>query len=327
MNRHTLFRIAIFVLAACLSAGRAAAQPQPYPSKPVRIVIPFAAGGTADPLARLLADSIEKRTGARFVIEARPGAGGNVGNQAVAAAEKDGYTLLLGANNNFVVNQHLFAQGSVDVLNAFALVTILVDQPQVVYVRSDLPVQSMKELVDYVAARPGQINYASPGAGSAPHLAGEILSDLYGLKMVHVAYKGGAPAITAMLSGEVQLYLASLSVGKAHVKSGKLRALATTSPVRLAVLPEVPTTKELGFGEYQMINWWALAAPGGTPLQPIEWIQREMGQALRDPAVAKRLEDLGFVTFGSSAAQFEERVRRESLVYQNLIRSRQIKAQ
>lgn len=304
----------------------AVAAAQAYPSRPVKIVIPFAAGGTADPLARLLADSIERRTGAKFVIEARPGAGGNVGNQAVAAAEKDGYTLLLGANNNFVVNQYLLA-GSVDVMNAFALVSILVDQPQVVYVRADAAPKTFKELIEYVKARPGQINYASPGTGSAPHLSGEILSDLYGLQMAHVPYKGGAPAITAMLAGEVQLYLASLSVGKSHVVSGKLRALATTSPTRLSALPEVPTTRETGHTDYQMINWWGLAAPSGSPPAALQWVQREMAQSMREPEIARRLDDLGFVVFGSTPEQFEERVRRESQMYEKLIRTRQIKAQ
>lgn len=323
--RRYLSRLAI-TLAGSLGIA-AAACADTFPAKPIKIVIPFAAGGTADPLARTLIDVIERKTGAKFIVEARPGAGGNVGNHAVAAAEKDGYTLLLGANNNFVVNQFLFSQGSVDVLNAFSLVTILVDQPQVAYVRNDLPVASMKELVEYVKARPGKINYASPGPGSAPHLAGEILSDQYGLQMVHVAYKGGAPAITAMLSGEVQLYLASLSVGKAHILSGKLRALATTSPVRLKALPDLPTTKEVGFAEYQVINWWAIAAPKGTPQPHLQWIHREMTQALRDPGVEKRLEDLGFVIYGSTAGEFEERVRREAAQYQRLIAARQITAQ
>lgn len=324
MHRR-LFGLAI-VLTGLLGAAFAA-RADTFPDKPIKIVIPFASGGTAEPLARILIDSIERKTGAKFIVESRPGAGGNVGNQAVATAEKDGYTLLLGANNNFVVNQFLFPQGSVDVLNAFSLVTILVDQPQVVYVRSDLPVASMAELVEYVKARPGKINYASPGPGSAPHLAGEILSDLYGLQMVHVPYKGGAPAITAMLSGEVQLYFASLSVGKPHIVSGKLRALATTSPVRLAALPDLPTTRELGFGDYQMINWWAIAAPRGAPQLNLQWIHREMAQALRDPGVGKRLEDLGFVLYGSTAGEFEERVRREAAQYQRLIAARQITAQ
>ena len=308
-----------------LMSPQAAAQS--YPARPIKVVIPFAAGGTADPLARMLTESITRRTGATFVIESKPGAGGNVGNQAVAGADKDGYTLLLGANNNFVVNQHLFPKGSVEPLEAFSLISVLVDQPQVVYVRADLPVQSLKDLIDYVKARPGQVNYASPGAGSAPHLAGEMLSQQFDLKMVHVPYKGGAPAITALLAGEVQVYLASLSVGKAQIDAGKLRALATTSGVRLAALPQVPTSREAGAPDYRMTNWWALAAPKGTPAAALAWIQREFTQSMRESENARRLEDLGFVQVGSTTEQFEERLRRESAEYQALIKARQISAQ
>ncbi len=315
------------LLAASSLALAPAAWAQAFPSKPIKIVIPFAAGGTADPLARMLTESISKRTGAAFVIESKPGAGGNVGNQAVATAEKDGHTVLLGANNNFVVNQFLFPKGSVEPLEAFSLISVLVDQPQVVYVKSDMPMQSLKDLIEHVKARPGQVNYASPGAGSAPHLAGEMLSQQFDLKMVHVPYKGGAPAITAMLAGEVQLYMASLSVGKGQIDAGKLKALATTSSVRLSALPQVPTTKEAGAPEYRMTNWWALAAPKGTPPAALAWIQKEFSQSLREPEIAKRLEDLGFVVLGGTPDQFEERVRRESTEYQALIKARQISAQ
>jgi tripartite-type tricarboxylate transporter receptor subunit TctC len=304
-----------------------AALAQGFPNKPIRIVIPFAAGGTADPMARMLTESISKRTGATFIIESKPGAGGNVGNQAVATADRDGHTVLLGANNNFVVNQYLYAKGSVEPLEAFELVSVLVDQPQVVYVRADLPVGNMKELVEYIKARPGQINYASPGNGTAPHLAGEMLSQQFGLSMVHVPYKGGGPAVTALIAGEVQLYMAALSVGKAHVESGKLKALATTSATRLSALPNVPTTRESGAPDYRMTNWWALAAPKGSPAAGLAWVQREFVQALREPEIAKRLEDLGFVVLGGTAAQFEERVRRESAEYQALIKARRISAQ
>lgn len=328
MQRRKLARQLARLLAALslpLLLGTAAAQS--YPSKPIRIVIPFAAGGTADPVARMLADSIGKRTGAAFVIESKPGAGGNVGNQTVATAEKDGYTLLLGANNNYVVNQFLFPKGSVEPLEAFELVSVLVDQPQVVYVRADLPVNTLRELIDYVKARPGQINYASPGNGSAPHLAGEMLSQQFGLNMVHVPYKGGGPAVSALMAGEVQIYMASLSVGKAHVESGKLKALATTSATRLPALPNVPTSREAGAPDYRMTNWWALAAPKGTPAASVAWVQREFQQSLREPEIARRLEDLGFVVLGGTTAQFEERVRRESAEYQALIKARQIVAQ
>lgn len=324
MHRTQFKLVRLVIAVAAMWAATAAGA---FPTKPVRIIIPFAAGGTADPLARILAEVIDKKTGAKFVIDSRPGAGGNIGNQAVASAEKDGHTILLGANNNFVVNQFLLPQSAVDVANAFAFVSILVDQPQVVYVRADLPVNSLKELIDYVKARPGQINYASPGTGSAPHLSGEILADLYGLSMVHVPYKGGAPAITALLGGEVQLYLASLSVGRANIQAGKLKALATTSAVRLGALPNVPTTRETGFADYRMTNWWALAAPKGTPKASLDWLQREFALAMREPEVSRRLEDLGFVIVGSTPEQFEERFRKEAAEYQQLIKTRQITAQ
>ena len=323
---HTLNARRLFVaLAGLLLAGVAHAQA--FPSKPIKIVIPFAAGGTAEPVARMLTEHIGRKTGAKFVIESKPGAGGNIGNQAVATADKDGYTVLLGANNNFVVNQFLFTQGSVQPLEAFALLSVLVDQPQVVYVRPDFPARTLTELITYIKAHPGQVNFASPGAGSAPHLAGEVLSDQFGLQMVHVPYKGGGPAVTALLAGEVQLYMASLSVGKSHVDAGKLRALATTSAVRLAALPQVPTTKEAGAPDYRITNWWALAAPKGTPRAALDWMQSEFTQALRDPEISKRLQDLGFVVLGSTAEEFEERVKRESAMYQQLVKTRQISAQ
>ncbi len=322
MNAYRRF---LAVAGLLLLSGTALAQA--FPSKPIRIIIPFAAGGTADPLARILAEVIEKKTGAKFVVESKPGAGGNIGNQAVANADKDGHTLLLGANNNFVVNQFLFPQGSVDPAKAFEFVSILVDQPQVVYVRPDFPAKTFKEFLAYIKTKPGMLNYASPGPGTAPHLAGEMINAQYGLDMVHVPFKGGGPAVTALIAGDVQLYLASLSVGKSFVTSGKLRALATTSAVRLAAMPDLPTTKELGFPDYQVTNWWALAAPKGTPTAAVQWIQKEFGAALKDPSVAKRLEDLGFVVYGSTPEQFEQRFKSESTQYKTLIAARKISAQ
>lgn len=300
---------------------------QNFPSKPIRIVIPFAVGGTADPLARILAETIQKKTGAAFVIESRPGGGGNVGGREVAQSEKDGHTLLLGANNSFVVNQFLFPTSSINPERDLTFISILTDQPQVAYVNTSFPAKSFGEMLTYVRARPGQINFASPGAGSAPHLAGELVSDLYGLQMVHVPYRGGAPAITALLAGEVQLYLASLSVGKGQIEAGKLRALAVTSFTRMKSLPDVPTTTEAGAAQYVLSNWWGLAAPRGVPAARIAWIQHAFTQALQDPAVKARLDELGFVVYGSSAAEFEERVRQESAVYQNLIQRRKLTAE
>ena len=240
--------LSVFLAANSIS-GVSFAAADSFPSKPIKIVIPFAVGGTADPLARMLADVIQKRTGAVFVIESRPGAGANIGAAEVARSESDGHTILLGANNNFVVNQFMFPKSSINPERDLSLVSILVDQPQVIYVNVNFQPKTLSDLVAYVQARPGQINFASPGAGSAPHLAGELLSDQFGLQMVHVPYRGGAPAITALLAGEVQMYLASLSVGKALIDSGKLRALAVTASARMKSLPDVPTTKEAGAPE------------------------------------------------------------------------------
>lgn len=319
-----MIRSYLIILFATLWLSGPAIAADNFPNRPIKIVIPFAPGGTAEPLARLLADVIQKNTGALIVIESRPGAGGNIGAAEVAQAEKDGYTLLLGANNNFVVNQFLFAKAFVKPDLHFKLITILADQFQVVYVNAAFPPKTFTELLDYVKARPGEVNFASPGVGSAPHLSGELVSELYGLKMVHVPYRGGAPAITALLAGDVQLYLASLSVGKGQIDSGKLRGLAVTSPARMKSLPEVPTTKEAGAPQYAVSNWWALAAPKGVPEKNIEWIRREFTRALQDPTVRTKLDDLGFIIIGSNSAEFEDRVHQESIVYQRLIEQRKL---
>jgi tripartite-type tricarboxylate transporter receptor subunit TctC len=312
------------ILLAALCCIVPASAAENFPNRRIKIVIPFAPGGTAEPLARMLADSIQKRTGAVVIVESRPGAGGNIGAAEVANSDKDGYTLLLGANNNFVVNQYLFKNNVVDPETKFDLISILADQFQVVYVNADFPANTMNELLNYIKVRPGQINFASPGVGSAPHLSGELLSDLYGLTMVHVPYKGGAPAITALLSGEVQLYLASLSVGSAQIKTGKLKALAVTSPKRMKSLPDVPTTRESGAPGYTVSNWWALATAKGTPAARIDWIRREFARALQDPATQSRLEDLGFTVNDGTTGEFEDRVRRESALYRELIQKRKL---
>jgi tripartite-type tricarboxylate transporter receptor subunit TctC len=325
MGEAYMIRLCLSIfLAASSTSGVSFAAPDSFPSKPIKIVIPFAVGGTADPLARMLADVIQKRTGAVFVIESRPGAGANIGAAEVARSESDGHTILLGANNNFVVNQFMFPKSAVNPERDFSLISILVDQPQVVYVSASFEPKTLSDLVAYVKARPGQINFASPSAGSAPHLAGELLSDQFGLQMVHVPYRGGAPAVTALLAGEVQIYLASLSVGKALIDSGKLRALAVTASTRMKSLPDVPTTREAGAPELTLSNWWALAAPAGVPMDRIAWIRREFTQALQNPAAKAQLEELGFVMYGSTLDEFETRVRKESAIYQRLIQQRKL---
>jgi tripartite-type tricarboxylate transporter receptor subunit TctC len=293
-----------------------------FPSRPIHIVVPFAAGGTADPLARGIADEIQKNTGKSVVVESRAGGGGNVGELDVARAEPDGYTVLLGANNNFVVNQFTMPKTSIDPTRELSLMTILVDQPEVVYVKTDFPAKTLRELLDYIKAHPGQVNFASPGAGSAPHLASELLASLYDLNMVHVPYRGGAAAISALVAGDVQLYIASLSVGKGQLEAGNLRALAVTAPNRLKVIPNVPTMAEAGAPEYVLSNWWALAGPKDVPSERTEWLREEFVKAINQPDLKSHLENIGFLIQGSTTKQFEDRVRQESAVYQSMVTKR-----
>ena len=245
----------------------------------------------------------------------------------VTRANDEGHTVLLGANNNFVVNQFTMPKTSIDPERDLKLVTILAEQPQVIYVRADFPAQTLKELIAYIKANPGKVNFASPGVGSAPHLAAELLADLYDLKMAHIPFRGGAPAINAMLAGDVQLYMASLSVGKGQVDAGKLRALAVTAPHRMKSLPDVPTMAEAGFPEYTLSNWWALAASKDTPPAHAEWLRRQFIDALNEPTLKARMEDFGFVIFGSTATQFQDRVQNEGAVYRSLVSRRSLATQ
>ena len=322
-----MFRLVTAVaVAACVLGGSASAADD-FPSRPIKIVVPFAAGGTADPMARGIADIIRQKTNAAVFVESKPGGGGNLGALDVARADDGGYTVLLGANNNFVVNQFTMPKTSIDPEHDLKLITILADQPQVVYVRTDFPVRTMKELVSYIKEHPGKVNFASPGVGSAPHLAAELLADLYDLKMVHIPFRGGAPAVNALLAGDVQLYMASLSVGKGQVDAGKLRALAVTAPHRMNSLPDVPTMAEAGFPEYTLSNWWALAAGKDIPPAHVEWLRHHFIDAVNDPTLKARLEDLGFVIYGSNAKQFEDRVQKEGTVYRGLVSRRSLATQ
>jgi tripartite-type tricarboxylate transporter receptor subunit TctC len=313
-------------IAVCMLGGSASAADE-FPNRPIKIVVPFAVGGTADPMARGIAEIVRQKTNAALVVESKPGGGGNLGAQDVARARDEGHTVLLGANNNFVVNQFTMPKTSIDPERDLTLITILAEQPQVVYVRADFPAKTMKELVAHIKANPGQVNFASPGVGSAPHLAAELLGDLYDLKMLHIPFRGGAPAITALLAGDVQLYMASLSVGKGQIDGGKLRALAVTAPNRMKSLPDVPTMAEAGFPEYTLSNWWALASAKGTPAAHIEWLRQHFIDAVNEPTLKARLEDLGFVIYGSTAAQFEDRVQKEGSVYRGLVSRRSLVTQ
>jgi tripartite-type tricarboxylate transporter receptor subunit TctC len=312
-------------LALALTAGLAGAQD--YPNKPVRIIHPFQAGGAGEIAFRPLMAILEQRLGQKIVLENRTGAGGNVGAQAVASAAPDGYTLLLAASNNLVINQFVFANMSFDPAKAFAPITVVAEIPSVFYVNPQVPAKTLKEFVDFARANPGKVNYASPGNGSTPHLNVELLAQMSGTRMTHVPYRGQPDAMNAVLAGDAQLLLGGLAAGRGNLQAGKLRALAVGSRERLKALPDVPTAIESGFADFEATNFFALVAPAGTPAPIVERWVSEIRYALQQTDVQKRFTDIGFFPGGTSSSDFRARLVRETRLWEGLVKSAGVKAE
>lgn len=321
-RRRALLGAALALPAAARAQGGWA------PNRPVQIIVPYAAGNTGDVVLRLLSEGMEARLGQRIVVDPRPGAGGNIGAGAVARAEADGHTLLLGATNNFAMNQYLFANMGFDPLTAFAPIMRLADVPSVLYCHPSVPARTLGEFIAHAKANPGRLNYGSPSAGTAPHLAVERLMQLTGTEMVHVPYRGSPQVIAALLAGDVQFFVGGLSAGKSAVEAGRLRMLAVATEARLPALPEVPTAIESGVAGYTASNWWGLAAPAGTPAAAIAALFEASRQALDNPAVVQRLTQLG-MTPGADAspAAFAAALREEAAVWSETIRRGRITIQ
>ena len=280
---------------------------QDYPSKPIRLIIPFAPGSLADAVPRLMQPALEASLGQRFVIEHRPGAGGNVGAQAVVSAPPDGYTLLMAATNNLVINQFVFQDMKFDPLTDLVPVSLIVEVPLILQTHPGVPAKSLGEFIAHARANPGKLNYGSPSTGTLPHLAMEIFARSANLQMVHVPFKGGAPAMNALLANDVQAMLIGYATTAGQVRSGQVRPIAIASSRRLAALPQVPTFGEAGFPELQAAvpgNWWGMAAPKGTPAAVVQRLSKDIAAALADPAVRQKYEDLGLAPVASTPEQF-----------------------
>lgn len=311
-----------FAVLALLAFGIAApVAAQDYPSKIIHIIVPYAPGSVGDTTARLVAAAIEPRLGQRVLVETRPGAGGNIGAAAVASAAPDGHTLLLGATNNFAINQFLYSSMTFDPMTAFAPIMLVADVPSVIFVSGAVPASTFRDFVEYARANPGKLNFASPSAGTTPHLAGELLNQLAGIRMVHVPYRGAGPAMLALVAGEVQMYMVGLVSGQPHLASGKIKALAVAAPQRLPGLPDVPTTAEAGFPQFKASNWWGLAAPKGTPRPIIERLNREIAAALTEPGLKARFGEAGLVPVASSPEAFAAQIREDAALWQKTIQS------
>ncbi len=313
---------AIAMLAALLTTilgMHSGPQAQDWPTKPIRLVVPSAAGGVGDVIFRLLAPSMEARLGQRFILDNRPGAGGNAGTADVVKAAADGYTLLLAPAANYAVNQHLFKNLGFDPLVGLQPVTLLAEASLMAVVSAGVPAASLKELVALARNNPGKLNYGSPASGTGTHLGGALFSLLAGNTLVHVPYKGSAPMTAALLANEIQLAFPSLTAVQGHVKAGKLRVLAIAGKERNPELPEVPTSAEAGFPELLVGNWWVISAPRATDPRIVNRLAGEARTALADPAVRKRIVELGHTPIGMGPAETSAFIQSETGRYKTIV--------
>jgi tripartite-type tricarboxylate transporter receptor subunit TctC len=304
--------------AAVLPAISTIASAQSWPTRPIRLIIGYTPGGSADLTARLMGQWLSERLGQPFVIENRPGGGTNIATEAVVRSPPDGYTLLLAAPAN-AINATLYEKLNFNFLRDAEPVAGIIRFPNVVVVNPQVPVKSIPELIAYAKANPGKLNMASSGNGSTIHMSGELFKMLTGIDMVHVPYRGGAPALTDMLSGQVQVMFDNIPTCAEHVKSGKLRGLAVTSTTRSDVLPDLPTVADFLPG-YEASAWYGFAAPKGTPVEIIERLNKEVNAVLADPAAKTRFAELGAFLLPGSAAEFGKLLADETEKWGKVVR-------
>lgn len=286
----TPFRAAIVAVALAIGfTGPDVLHAQSYPTRSVTLIVPSAAGGGTDTIARLIGDQLAKQLGQGFVVENRTGAGMLVGTTAVAKAAPDGYTLLVGLNGNMTVNPSLFAKLPYDPIADFVPVAMLATYPFLVVVNNDLPVKSIKELIAYLKANSGKVDYASAGNGTGQHLAPELFKMMTGTEMAHIAYRGAQPAYLDVISGRVPVFFDNMSTAMSLAKEGKVRALAITSRKRSPLMPELPSVEEAGVPGYEYHTWFGLWAPKGTPQPIVDKLNAEVTKALADPVVKQRI--------------------------------------
>ncbi|PWK37762.1 tripartite-type tricarboxylate transporter receptor subunit TctC [Cupriavidus plantarum] len=313
-------------MSATLSAPSASAA-ETFPSKPLRLVVPFTPGGTTDILARLVAQKAGEVLGQSIVVDNRPGAGGNIGAEAVARSAPDGYTLLMGTLGTQVTNQFIYARMPYDSAKDFTPVTLVANSPNVLLINSTLKAQTIGELIALAKREPGKINYASTSTGGSPHLSGELLNMMAGTSMQHVPYKGAAPAMTDLLAGQVNLMFDNLPSALAQIQAGKVKALAVTGVRRASVLPSVPTVRESGLPGYEVNSWFGLLVPAGTPPERVRQLQQAVDKVLAMPEVRQRIEQLGAEPGGEGSAAFAKEIGSDTEKWSRVIRTAGIKAQ
>ncbi len=302
--------LGLTALALLGSVTMAAAQ-DAFPTRPVSLVIPFPAGGSTDLVGRIVAEKMSSLLGQQIVVDNRGGAGGNVGSAAVAKAEPDGYTILMGTVATHAINPALYKKMPYDPVADFAPVSLLVVVPNVLVVNPDFPAQNVQELIALAKEKPGELSYASSGNGTPLHLSGELFKSMAGVDIVHVPYKGAGPALIDVMGGHVPIMFDNLPSSTEHIKAGKLRGLAVTTAERAPSMPDLPTIAESGLPGYETYTWNALFAPAGTPPEVIAKLNEAAVAAVKDPAVQAKLADVGASVVGSTPEELGEHVKAE----------------
>jgi tripartite-type tricarboxylate transporter receptor subunit TctC len=309
------------LLGALVAASAAYASAQTYPSKAIRLVVPFPPGGTTDILAREVGQRLTEVFGQPVVIDNRPGAAGNIGSDIVAKSAPDGYTLLLCTVSSHAINPGLYSKLPYDHIKDFAPVILVARVPNVLVVNPDVPVNTVADLVKLAKERPGQINFASSGSGTSIHLSGELFKTMAGVDMVHVPYKGSAPALTDLIGGQVQIMFDNLPSSLPQIKAGKLRAIAVTSAQRAPALPNVPTIAESGLPGFEATSWFGVLAPAGTPPAIITRLNAEIDKWLQSPEAKEKLLAQGAAAAGGTPEQFATYIRSETEKWAKVIKA------
>ena len=304
-----------------------AAIAQSYPTKPIRLVVPFTPGGVTDTSGRLIAEQLSKRLGQQVVVDNKPGASGNIGTQQVAASEGDGYTLLLGFDGTLVINPHVFPKTGFDTLKDFAPIGKIGDAVLILVANPSFPAKNLKDLIALSKTQAGGLSYGTSGTGGTPHIAGELLRQRTGANLVHVPYKGGGQALTDVLGGNIPLVYTAIASAIPHVKSGKLLPIAVSSSKRASSMPDVATFIENGVTDFEASSWVGLLAPAKTPRAILTRLNTELNAVLNDPEVKERLNGMGITAAPGSPENFGTEMSRDLAKYGTVVKAAGIKAE
>jgi tripartite-type tricarboxylate transporter receptor subunit TctC len=322
--------VALSCAVSCISAATIAAPSyaqDKWPSKPITYIVPFAAGGTTDVLARVIASKLGPALGASVIVDNKPGAGGNIGSDYVAKSAPDGYTILGGTISSHAINVSLYPNMPYDPIKSFQPVTLIGTLPNVLVVNANSPYQNLKDLIAAAKAKPEALTFGSSGSGTSQHLSSELFQSMTGAKMLHIPYKGSAPAMQALLGQQVDLVFENILAAVPLIQSGKLRALGVTSSKRATSLPDVPSLSEAGLPGYEIVSWQAVFAPAGTPQPIVQRLATEIGKIINEPDVKSRLAGLGVEPSGAGPAELAALQKSEVAKWGKLIKAANIKVE